>query len=116
MLAGRRFGLVFWASVVWIGLIVFLALFADFLPIRDPEAQGVLTGEVARFEGPGWNAYFGGDGNGRDLFSRTVHGARPALILGLVVTFFAASIGTIVSGFAAKRMPRSMYTAPVSPA
>ena len=66
------------------------------LPIRDPEALGIRTGEVGKFEGPGWNAWFGGDSQGRDLFARVVEGARPALLLGTAVTVLGGFIGTAI--------------------
>jgi peptide/nickel transport system permease protein len=87
-------GVVFWVSITWIIILVLLAMFADLLPIRDPEALGIITREVGPFEGPGWNVWFGADGQGKDLFANVVHGARPALVLGLTVTLLAASIGT----------------------
>ncbi len=96
MRPGRSLGILFWASVGWIGVLVFLAVFFDLLPIRDPDALGIRTGEVERFEGPGWNAWFGGDGQGRDLFARVAAGARPALILGVVVTVAAGLLGTAI--------------------
>lgn len=98
----RGLGGVFWVSVTWIGAIVFLAIFADVLPIRDPEELGIITREVGPFEGPGTNAWFGADAQGKDLFANVVHGARPALILGIVVTLISATIGTtigIVAGY-----------------
>lgn len=92
----RRLGIVFALSIVWILTLVFLAIFRDLLPIRDPEELGIRTGEVERFEGPGWNAWFGGDGQGRDMFARVVQGARPALILGVTVTVLAAFMGSAI--------------------
>ncbi|TFH15193.1 MAG: dipeptide/oligopeptide/nickel ABC transporter permease/ATP-binding protein, partial [Acidimicrobiales bacterium] len=89
-------GVVFWVSASWVVILVLLALFADVLPIRDPEALGIITREVEPFEGPGWNAWFGSDGQGKDLFANVVHGARPALVLGVTVTVLAASIGTVL--------------------
>jgi len=98
-----RLGAIFWLSVCWILLLVFLAIFAGVLPIRDPEELGIISRDVASFEGPGWNAFFGADSNGRDLFSNVIFGARPALILGIVVTFLSATLGTalgVLAGFA----------------
>ncbi len=92
----KRLGIVFWISAAWIALLVFLAIFRDLLPLRDPEALGIRTGEVAKFEHPSWNAPFGGDNLGRDLLSRVVYGARPALVLGFTVTVFACTVGTLL--------------------
>lgn len=97
-----RLGIVFWLSVVWIGVVVFFAIFRDLLPIRDPEAFLARTGECESFQDPGWDAWFGCDASGRDVFARVVEGARPALLLGFVVTIIAGSIGTligVVSGY-----------------
>ena len=92
----RKPGLIFWLSTAWIMMLVFFAIFVDLLPIRDPETQGIITREVASFESPGSNAWFGADSNGRDLFSNVVHGVRPALILGITVTVIAAVIGSAI--------------------
>lgn len=92
----KKPSVVFWLSVGWIALLVFFALFEELLPIRDPEELGIRTGEVGKFEGPGFNAWFGGDGTGRDQFARVVAGTRPALLLGLIVTTAAAVIGSAI--------------------
>jgi len=89
-------GLVAGLSLAWIGLIVLIAVFADALPLRDPSALGIRTGEVGRYEPPGRNAWFGGDGQGRDLFSQTIHATRPVLILATTVTVLSATLGTLV--------------------
>jgi len=83
-------------SLAWIGLVVLMAVFADVLPVRDPSALGIRTGEVGRFEAPGWNAWFGGDAQGRDLFAQTIHATRPVLILATTVTVMSASLGLLV--------------------
>jgi peptide/nickel transport system permease protein len=109
----RGLGVVFWVAAGWVVLLVLLALFADLLPIRDPEAKGIITGEVERFEAPGWNAWFGGDGSGRDLFANVVHGVRPALLIGTVVTVFAAVIGGalgLLAGFRRGRTDGAIMT------
>ena len=91
-----RMGPTFWMSTAWIATIVFVAILADVLPFRDPEALGIRTGEVGQFEGPGWNALFGGDSRGRDQLARVVQGTRPALIIGLAVTIIGGSLGTLL--------------------
>jgi peptide/nickel transport system permease protein len=89
-------GLVFWTSIGWIAVVAFGAIFADVLPLRDPEELGIVTGEVERFEPPGANAWFGGDAQGKDLFSQVVFGSRPAMLLAVSVTVLAATLGTLV--------------------
>jgi len=90
------FGPVVWLSIFWIALLVFAAVFRDLLPLRDPDELGIRTREVEKFESPGWNAFFGGDSQGRDVFARVVWGARPALVLGVSATVIAAWLGSIV--------------------
>jgi peptide/nickel transport system permease protein len=92
----KRLGLLFWVSAVYIGVLVFLALFRDLLPIRDPDALGIRTGDCRQFQDPGWNSYFGCDNLGRDLFSQVVHGVRPALFLGFTVTIVSGTVGTLL--------------------
>ncbi|MCL4242135.1 MAG: ABC transporter permease [Dehalococcoidia bacterium] len=53
-------------------------------------------------EGPGSSAWFGTDQLGRDIYSRVVHGARIAAVVGFGAVAIAAIIGTtigIVSGY-----------------
>jgi len=69
----RALGLVFWLSAGWIGMLVVIALLLPVLPIRDPDELGIRTREIARYEGPGWNAWFGGDEQGRDSPRRAGH-------------------------------------------
>lgn len=91
-----RYGVVFWLSATWIAALVFVAVFENWLPIRDPEALGIRTREVEKFESPGLNAWFGGDGQGRDIFARVLVGVRPALILASIVTMLSATIGAAI--------------------
>lgn len=92
----RKLGVLFWVAACWIVLLVFLALFRDLLPLRDPEALGIRTREVRKFEDPSWNTWFGGDSQGRDQLARVIQGARPALIIGITVTVIAGLLGSII--------------------
>ena len=94
-MGGSR-GWAFWLAVGWIGVLTAAALLAPILPLRDPDELGIRTTEIARFESPGWNAWFGGDEQGKDLFSNVVWGARPALLLAGLVTVIGATIGAIL--------------------
>jgi peptide/nickel transport system permease protein len=46
--------------------------------------------------GPGSHLWFGADAEGRDLFVRTMYGARISLFVGIVASGFAVSIGLVV--------------------
>ena len=53
-------------------------------------------------QGPSQAFWFGTDQIGRDIFSRTIYGARVSLLVGLAVTFCAVSLGValgLVTGF-----------------
>ena len=88
--ARKRVPLGAWLSGAWLSLVVFLALFANFLPLEDPAA------EVARPKlAPGQDGLiFGADGNGRDMLSRLVYGGRNSL----AIAVFSILIGFVVGG------------------
>ncbi|MGZ4257978.1 MAG: ABC transporter permease [Gaiellaceae bacterium] len=50
--------------------------------------------------GPNSQFYFGADAAGRDLFVRTMYGARTSLVVGVVASAFAVLIGLVVGLFA----------------
>ena len=109
----RRLGVLFWLSVAWTLLLVFLAVFRDLLPLRDPDALGIRTGECDKYQDPGWDAFFGCDNLGKDLFAQVVYGTRPALLLGFTVTIIAATFGTIagvIGGYVRGRFDAVMTT------
>jgi peptide/nickel transport system permease protein len=97
--------------VVWLGLIGFGAVFADFLPLDDPNAE-VAVKRYAPFQGSG--PILGADANGRDLLARTIYGARTSMIiavcavamgfiigglLGLLAGYFRTWVGNVLASF-----------------
>jgi oligopeptide transport system permease protein len=91
-------------------LIVILALFADdwflALPLgREPKPLIARTTYEKIFFGPAGafpsrDYWMGTDLNGRDLWSRIVHGARVSLSIGLLAQFLAFTIGIPLGGIA----------------
>jgi peptide/nickel transport system permease protein len=74
-------------------LFVFLvAVFAELLATQDP----LFIEPTVRLSPPTAEHRFGTDNFGRDIFSRTVHGARISLIVGGLVALIAAVAGTII--------------------
>ncbi len=80
-------------------LVLFIAaIFADLLPLRDPEAGN----PAHRLMPPFWMADgkitypLGTDTMGRDLLSRLVYGARISLFVSFAAVIFAACFGTFV--------------------
>lgn len=87
---GGKYGIVFWIAVVWLGLVLFSAVFAPWLPLQDPNLLD--TGSMKqRWSGDHW---LGTDGLGRDIFSRIAHGAR----VSVVVSLSAVTIGLLIGG------------------
>ncbi len=74
------------------------AVAAPWLGTTDPQALSPFH----RLESPGADFWFGGDLVGRDVYSRTVYGARISLAVGLgvvaIATLFGLAIG-LLSGF-----------------
>ncbi len=100
-LAKRKLGLPFWIAIGFIGLLTFLAVFADWLPLADPNEQP--RGASARLEQSlppfsyrvdGTLAPLGTDSLGRDQLARVIYGSRVALVVG----FASIAIGLVIGG------------------
>ena len=55
-----------------------------------------MTDEFGVPRGPNSEFWFGADAAGRDLFVRTMYGARTSLLVGIVASGFAVAIGTAI--------------------
>lgn len=88
VLLPRGLGALFWLAVLWMGVLILAAVFADLLPLRDPAASD-FTELKAR---PGLDFWFGTDVLGRDILARTIYGARVSLTVG----FLAPIIGMVI--------------------
>jgi peptide/nickel transport system permease protein len=80
----------YYLALGWLVLVVFCAIFADILPVADPNAQNIVN----RLEPPGQAGVLGSDDLGRDILARLVFGARVSLIVSLT----AVLVGSIVGG------------------
>ncbi|HET8607270.1 MAG TPA: ABC transporter permease [Gaiellaceae bacterium] len=58
--------------------------------------EATMTDAFGVPKGPNSKFYFGADSSGRDLFVRTMYGARTSLVVGVVASAFAVLIGLIV--------------------
>jgi peptide/nickel transport system permease protein len=94
----KTFDLALWLAVGWIALVTLLAVFAGVLPFIKPYDQI----NPAFKQPPSGEYWFGTDKIGRDVFSRTVYGARLSLTIGFVAItlglFFGALLG-LASGY-----------------
>jgi peptide/nickel transport system permease protein len=93
------------AAVVILGGLILVAILADLIAPHDPTLPVKGAGI---FDPPFWMpggstaTPLGTDFQGRDILSRLIHGARVSLIVGLMGTLVAGSIGTfmgILSGY-----------------
>jgi len=104
-------------SIVFIAVLTFFAFFSPFMPfIQDPIQQDLMLNNAV----PEWMLFMlpsgaenyatisdqfplGADQLGRDLWARTIHGARISLSVAFVASTVSLVIGTIyglISGFA----------------
>lgn len=77
---------------------VLLAVFAPLIAPADPTAQDVANALLP----PGADHWFGTDEFGRDILSRMIYGARPALLVGVLSALLAMVIGVplgMLAGF-----------------
>ena len=85
------------AGAVLLAVLVSLAILAPWLTV-DPLKQATIN----RLRPPSERFWFGTDQFGRDIFARTLHGARVSLIVGLTVAAISGVIGLalgIVCGY-----------------
>ncbi len=88
-------------SLGFIGLLILIALFAPQVvslagePAPDVRDTGALDQLFATPTGPSSEHYFGVDQLGRDVFSRTIYGARVSLIVAFAATGLATIAGII---------------------
>jgi peptide/nickel transport system permease protein len=78
---------------VFLGLLVLAAIFAPFVAPYSPTAGSVTD----RLQPVGTSGHLlGTDGEGRDILSRLIWGARPSLLEGLIPVAVAGTIGTVL--------------------
>ncbi len=88
MTAIRRNPTIAFGAVLLAALIV-VGIFAPYIAYSDP----FKIAPVNRLRPPSERWWFGTDQFGRDIFSRTVYGARVSLIVGLSVALFSSAVG-----------------------
>src|SRR6266478_5402109 len=79
-------------------LMTAMAVFAPFLGTVDPQALA----PIRRLKWPSAAYWFGTDMLGRDVYSRTIYGARVSLIVGISVALLSTGFGLligVVAGF-----------------
>lgn len=99
-------------GLIGIGLITLFAIFAPWISPHDyDDFDFMYILQPPTFEDSHW---FGTDANGRDLFVRIAYGARISLLIGIMTTAVALSIGVIygaTAGFLGGRIDNLMMRA-----
>lgn len=99
----RRLGPAFWICVAWLALIVLAALLAPVLPLKDPNGNFIDRSLGRPPYPPSGTFLFGTDQDARDIFSRTIFGARVSLVVGVVAIacgmVFGGTLGVLAGYF-----------------
>jgi oligopeptide transport system permease protein len=83
---------IFWVASALVVLVVLMAVAPGLFSSADPNACNTKR----QFFGPSGAALFGYDFQGCDVFSRTVHGARSSVLVGLLAVLLTGVIGLVV--------------------
>ena len=89
-LKSLKLGVGFWLSVAWVALIVLLAIFANLLPLPNPDSALEAPSNL----GPSLHHLLGTDNIGRDELSRLIFGSRVSLVVG----FGSILLGVLLGG------------------
>ena len=88
----RRLSPRIWIGLTVIGLMVFLALTADFLTPYDPNYQDYTQLR----QPPSLDHPFGTDQVGRDVYSRVIYGTRISLLVGVIAVGIGMTAGVLL--------------------
>src|SRR5664280_1374343 len=98
ILVTKPLGFLFWMAIGWVGLVFLMAVFANLLPLPNPNFQNYSAINTP----PGIHHLLGTDDLGRDLLSRLIFGARVSLIVGFASVAIGMAVGGtlgLISGF-----------------
>jgi peptide/nickel transport system permease protein len=77
---------------ILLAIMVAMAIFAPWLGTVDPQALS----PIKRLKWPSAAYWFGTDMLGRDVYSRTIYGARVSLEVGISVAVFSTALGLLI--------------------
>jgi peptide/nickel transport system permease protein len=78
--------------MIFLGVVIVCAIIGPWIAPHDPLGQDLTHPSV----GPSWSNLFGTDDLGRDLLSRVMVGARPAIVGPVVIAVGAMVLGSII--------------------
>ncbi|WP_433219805.1 ABC transporter permease [Microtetraspora malaysiensis] len=90
---------IFWISFVLLLMFLVMAAFPSLFTSKSPEYATLAKS----MEPPSSDAWFGYDLQGRDVFARTIYGARTSIIVGVLATLGTVLLGGVVGVIAAYR-------------
>ena len=82
---------IFWVAAALVVLVILMAVAPGLFSSADPNACTTRR----QFAGPSGGAFFGYDFQGCDVFSRTVHGARASVLVGVFAVLITGVIGLV---------------------
>ena len=89
----------FWISAALIMFFVLMAAFPQLFTSTDPTVADLSKAR----EAPSADAWFGRDGQGYDVYARTIYGARASILVGIFATLFVAVLGSFIGIIAGYR-------------
>jgi peptide/nickel transport system permease protein len=95
----RKLGFLGWFSILWLAGITLAAIVAPLLPLPDPDRSYL---EIVRIGPVQPGHVLGGDGQGRDMLSRVIWGARSSLgisVSAVAIGFVAGGLLGLVAGY-----------------
>lgn len=104
--ASHTYGPIFWAATAWITMIVFVAIFGDLLPLKDPNRINPADKLLPLFS---QGNVLGTDQLGRDILARLVAGARVSVFISVATVSVGILVGGLVGatvGFFGGRLER----------
>ncbi|MDO5682101.1 MAG: ABC transporter permease [Propionibacteriaceae bacterium] len=84
---------IFWVSSTLILLMLLMAIFPQLFTFFSPNPDPLFADQTKVRQPPSADAWFGRDGQGFDVYSRTIYGARSSILVGVL-----ASLGTVLLG------------------
>ncbi|WP_067185910.1 ABC transporter permease [Microtetraspora niveoalba] len=90
---------IFWVSFALLLVFLVMAAFPTLFTDKNPEYATLARS----MEPPSSDAWFGFDLQGRDVFARTIYGARTSIIVGVLATVGTVILGGVIGVIAAYR-------------
>lgn len=94
-------------ALLFLAALLLAALFPELFTHVDPLA--IVPRDA--FQAPSWAHWLGTDQSGRDIFARTIHGARQSLLIGVAATALSMTIAIslgLLGGLGGARVDRAV--------